>query len=190
MATPGVVDGRTLVGGCDSAVHVVDRDNGRELAWVELAGQVGATAAVIKDRVYVGTMVPHVRAVDWKEAKVDWTLEPQKGGQPFAASIAATDKLVIAASRDKRVYALDRATGEKKWDFVTRGRVESSPVVVGQRVYIGSGDRKFYVLDLAPGKESQRLTLDDEVTGSPAVAGDRILIGTRAGTLYCLGAKK
>ncbi len=190
MATPAVVDGRTFVAGCDSALHVIDLDNGKELASVELAGQVGATAAVIKDRVYVGTMVHHVQAVDWKDAKVDWTFEPQKGGQPFAASIAATDKLVIAASRDKRVYALDRATGEKKWDFVTRGRVESSPVVVGQRVYIGSGDRKFYVLDLATGKEIQQLTLDDEVTGSPAVAGDRILIGTRAGTLYCLGAKK
>jgi RNA polymerase sigma factor (sigma-70 family) len=190
MATPAVVDGRTFVAGCDSALHVIDLDKGTELASVELAGQVGATAAVINDRVYVGTMVHHVQAVDWKNAKVDWTFEPEKGGQPFAASIAATDKLIIGASRDKRVYALDRATGERKWDFLTRGRIESSPVVVGRRVYVGSGDRKFYVLDLATGKEIQQLTLDDEVTGSPAVAGDRILIGTRAGTLYCLGAKK
>jgi RNA polymerase sigma factor (sigma-70 family) len=190
MATPAVVDGRTFVAGCDSALHVIDLDNGKELASVDLAGQVGATAAVVKDRVYVGTMVHHVQAVDWKNTKLDWTFEPEKGGQPFAASVAATDKLVIAASRDKRIYALDRITGEKKWSFQTRGRIESSPVVVGHRVYVGSGDRKFYVLDLVTGNELQQLTLDDEITGSPAVAGDRILIGTRAGTLYCLGAKK
>jgi len=77
-----------------------------------------------------------------------------------------------------------------QWTFATGRSVESSPVVVGQRVYVGSSDRKLYVLDLVTGREVQKLDLDDEVTGSPAVAGDRLLIGTRAGTLYCLGAKK
>ena len=190
MATPAVVDGRTFVAGCDSALHVINLENGQEMASVELAAQVGATAAVIGDHVYVGTMGHEVQAVDWKKAKVDWTFEPVKGGQPFAASVAATDKYVIAASRDKRIYALERSTGQKKWDFQTRGRAESSPVVVGQRVYVGSGDRKLYVLDIHSGQEVQQLTLDDEVTGSPAVAEGRVLIGTRAGTLYCLGAKK
>jgi outer membrane protein assembly factor BamB len=190
MATPAVAGGVTFVAGCDSALHVIDLDNGMEKASVELAGQVGATAAVVNDRVYVGTMIHHVQAVDWKKAKVDWTFEPKRAGQPFAASIAVTDALVIAASRDKRVYALKRDNGDVQWTFATGSRVESSPVVVGQRVYVGSSDRKFYVLDLATGREVQKLEFDDEVTGSPAVAADRLLIGTRAGTLYCLGAKK
>jgi outer membrane protein assembly factor BamB len=190
MATPAIAGGVTFVAGCDSALHVIDLADGSEKTSVELAGQVGATAAVVNDRVYVGTMIHHVQAVDWKKAKVDWTFEPQKAGQPFAAAIAVTDKLVIAASRDKRVYALRRDNGDMQWTFATGRSVESSPVVVGQRVYVGSSDRKLYVLDLVTGREVQKLDLDDEVTGSPAVAGDRLLIGTRAGTLYCLGAKK
>ncbi len=189
LATPAIADGKTFVAGCDSALHVIDLDQGTEISAIELAGQVGATAAVIKDHVYVGTMVHHVQAINWKTAKVSWTFEPEKAGQPFAASIAATEALIIAASRDKRVYALERATGNKVWAFQTRGRIESSPVIVGKRVYVGSGDKNFYVLDLATGREIQKLELDDEVTGSPAVVGERLLIGTRSGTLYCLGKK-
>ena len=190
MASPAVVGGMTFVAGCDSALHLIDLDKGKELASVELAGQVGATAAVVGDHVYVGTMVHQVQAIDWKKKTVDWTFEPKKGGQPFAASVAATETLVVAASRDRRVYALDRATGNPKWSVLTGGRVESSPVIVGSRVYVGSNDKSLYVLDLATGKEIQKLELDDEVTGSPAAVAGRILIGTRGGTLYCLGAKK
>ena len=53
------------------------------------------------------------------------------GGAVFAAT-------TWVGSRDKRVYALDRATGKRVWDFATDGRVDSSPVVAGQRVYFGS----------------------------------------------------
>ncbi len=190
MATPAVAGGVTFVAGCDSALHVIDLANGMEKQDpIELAGQVGATAAIVKDRVYLGTMVHQVQAVDWKNKKVEWTFEPAKGGQQFAASIAATEKMVVAASRDKRVYGLDRITGQMKWSFLTKGRIESSPVIVGQRVYVGSGDKNFYVLDLATGREIQRIPLEDEVTGSPAVVGERVLIGTRGGMLYCLGKK-
>ena len=72
---------------------------------------------------------------------------------------------------------------------LTRGRIESSPVIVGKRVYVGSGDKNFYVLDMGTGRIIQKLELDDEVTGSPAVVGKRLLIGTRSGMLYCLGEK-
>ena len=43
MGTPAVIDGKTFVAGCDSAMHVIDTKTGKELAEVELDGQVGAT---------------------------------------------------------------------------------------------------------------------------------------------------
>ena len=35
---------------------------------------------------------------------------------------------------------------------MTRARIDSSPVVAGNRVYIGGNDGKLYVLDVATGK--------------------------------------
>jgi outer membrane protein assembly factor BamB len=186
-----IVGDKTFVAGCDSLLHVVDLNSGKPLGNVDLGGQAAATGAVFEDYVYVGTMTNQVLAVNWKTRKKGWEFEAKRRQQPFYASCAVTPELVIAGSRDKKVYALDRATGKEVWSFVTEGNVDASPVVVGSRVYIGamSNTGEFYVLDLKSGKQLQIITLDSAVTGSVAVAGDAILVGTDKGVLYKLGAK-
>src|SRR5258708_17357432 len=130
-----VVGARIFVAGCDSPLHVLDTTNGKELAAVDLGGQAGATAAVVGDQLYVGTMTNQVLGIDWKQAQVLWKFEATKRQQPFYASAAVTDKLVIAGSRDKRVYALDRKTGAEVWSFATGGRVDGSPIVAESPAY-------------------------------------------------------
>ena len=107
--------------------------------------------------------------------KKSWEFESKRRQQPFYASTAVTEKFVIAGSRDKKVYAMDRVTGQEKWNFVTEGNVDASPVVVGNRVYVGcmSTTAEFYVLDLNTGKQVQLLTLDSAVTGSVATTTAR-----------------
>jgi outer membrane protein assembly factor BamB len=129
---PAVVGKRTFVAGCDSSLHVLDVDTGKEIAAVDLDGQAGATAAVLGERLYVGTMANQFLAVDWKKAEIAWTFEPKRS-QPFYSSAAVTDKLVVVGGRDKQVHALDREKGTEVWAFTTKGRIDSSPVVVGGR---------------------------------------------------------
>ncbi len=190
MGTPAIVDGRTFAAGCDSTLHVLDIAKGTEAAGtVDLGGQVGATVAVIGDQLYVGTMSGEVLAVNWKKGEVIWRFEAPRAKQPFYASAAATENLVIVGSRDKRVYALDRKSGKEAWSFATKKKVDSSSVVVGQRVYVGSSDGNLYVLDLASGTERKHFALGREIAASPAVGGNCLVIGTMEGTVYCLGAK-
>jgi outer membrane protein assembly factor BamB len=188
--SPAVIDGKTFVAGCDSSVHVIDTTKGTELSAVDLGGQAAATAALDGDKLYVGTMTNQFHAVDWKQGKILWTFQADKGAQPFFSSAAVSEKLVVAGSRDKRVYAIDRKSGQMAWNFPTRGRIDSSPVIAANRVYVGSLDGSLYVLDLEKGTQLQKIELDGAVTGSPAIADGRLLIGTEKGTLYCLGAKK
>jgi len=188
--SPAVAGGFTFVAGCDSAVHVIDLDKGKEVASIDLGSQAAATAAVDGTHLYVGTMGNEVHAVDWKKAAIQWSFRPEKRAQPFFAWAAVTDKLVIVGSRDKRIWALDRQTGNAVWDFPTQGRVDASPVVAGPRVFAGSLDGNLYVLDLAKGNQLRKIPLDSPVTGSPAVAEGRLLVGTQKGTLYCFGEKK
>src|SRR5436309_397076 len=54
--SPAVAEGRTFVAGCDSILHVVSADQGKELSQVDLGGQAGASAAVDGSQLYVGTM--------------------------------------------------------------------------------------------------------------------------------------
>jgi outer membrane protein assembly factor BamB len=188
--SPAIIDGKTFVAGCDSSVHVIDTAKGTELSSIDLGGQAAATAAVDGDKLYVGTMTNEFHAVDWKQGKILWTFRAQKAAQPFYASAAVTEQYAVAGSRDKRVYCLDRKTGDVVWNYPTGKRIDASPVVAGNRVYVGSLDGNLYVLDLAKGTLVQKIELDGPVTGSPAVADGKLLIGTEKGTLYCLGAKK
>lgn len=142
------------------------------------------------DHLYVGTMSNQLLAIRWKKPEIVWKFEAAKRQQPFYSSAALTDKLVVVGSRDKRIHAVDRKSGQSVWSFPTENRVDSSPVIVGSRVYAASMDGKLYVLDLAKGTEMKKFDLGAAITASPAVGGGCLVIGTEKGVLYCLGAKK
>jgi outer membrane protein assembly factor BamB len=194
MGTPAIIGGRTFVSGCDSNLHILSTDNGKEIATLPLDGQTGSSVAVKDKTLYVGTMSNQVLAIDLAKPSVTWRYESPRG-QPFYASAAVTDALVIVGGRDKRVHALDRKTGKEVWQRLTGRKVDSSAVVDGNRVFVGSSDGSFYVLDRSDGKPLQKFPLGrrGEILASPAIAEHCLVIGTRegnGGAVYCLGTKK
>ena len=191
-AAAAVVGDRTFATGCsDGILHVIDAKTGKELGAIDLGGQAVATAAVVDDRVYLSMVSNQVVAADLKTMKRLWAFEAPKRQMPFYSSAAVADGFVVAGSRDKKIYGINAKSGQQIWNYVTDGQVDASPVIVGNRVYIGclSTDGNFYVLDLQTGKKIQELDLDSAVTGSVGVGPDCILVGTDKGTLYCLGKK-
>lgn len=189
--SPALVGDTTFVAGCDSILHAIDVPTGKELWNVDLGGQAAATAAISGDTAFVGLMTNQLLAIDLKAKKKVWSFEAARRSQPFYASAAVTEQLVISGSRDKKVYAIDRITGKERWNFACENSVDASPTVVGERVYVGcqSSTGEFYVLDLKTGKKIQEIVLDSAVTGSVAVGGDSIFVGTEKGMLYRLGKK-
>ncbi|MGW1942378.1 outer membrane protein assembly factor BamB family protein [Streptomyces goshikiensis] len=89
----------------------------------------------------------HTREIDRRaddESGVDPGLPPVRDQLVGPPPVAA----------DRKVYALDAATGTSRWIHITGGAVLSSPAVVDGTVYIGSDDRKVYALDAATGRGS------------------------------------
>ncbi len=187
--TPTVSGDVCFASGCDSHFHAIDAKTGAGLWKIELPGQAAATSCVKDDVAYIGTVTNQVVAIDLKTKEKLWQFETVKKAQPFYSSAAIADDVVILGSRDRKVYGLNRKTGKEIWSFITEGAVDSSPVIVGNRVYVGcqSLTGEFYVLDVNSGKKLQEITLDSAVTGSVAIGSDYILVGTEKGTLYCLG---
>jgi len=183
--SPAIVDDHVLVGGCDQSLHVIDLATGNKIATITLGSHCGASVAVRGQHAYIGNMDSKFLALDWKKGEMLWRFEGKRGGA-FYSSAAVTDEFVVAGSQDKHVRAWQRTTGKEVWAFATRGRVDSSPVVVGQRVIVGSLDGNLYLLDLAGGGELARFALGP-IPGSPAVCSQGIAVATFGGEVHFLG---
>lgn len=85
------------------------------------------------------------------------------------------------------ITSFDAATGREVWSERLGGAFTSSPVLVGELLYVTSEQGKTHVL--RTGDKFEQVAVNDlgeGVLATPAVAGGRIYLRT-AGTLYCLG---
>ena len=89
---------------------------------------------------------------------------------PFYASAAVHDGLVVIGGRDKMVHALDAETGKERWTYAAGSRIDSSPVIAGDRVFLATTGGEVLALDLATGERVWSFESGSSFTASPAVA--------------------
>ncbi|TKG97407.1 hypothetical protein EYV94_02980 [Puteibacter caeruleilacunae] len=105
----------------------------------------------------------------------------------------------IVASSDPGIAAIERESGKKKWQFEVgdallytpsyfsdrQQSIESTPVLIGDKVVFGAMDGCVYVLDSATGRLMWKAELGAPVMTSVAVADHCIYICDFAGNIYC-----
>jgi outer membrane protein assembly factor BamB len=157
---------------------------------VELDGPTGVTPAALGDRVFFGTEGGVFFAIDWRKAEVAWSYTDAESALPFRSSAAVTRDILLVGSSSKQIRAMDPRNGKQLWQFTTRGRIDSSPVIVEKRAYVGGTDGRVYGLDLKSGKAIWEYETGEGFVGSAAIADGRLLIASDEGTVYCFGKKK
>ncbi len=189
---PAIVEGIAFIAGCDEHLRGIDVKTGEQKVDLPLETYLIASPAIVGDVLYVGTYGSEVVAVDWKKKDITWRYASGSGEFPFHSSAAVTDKLVVLGGRDKLVHAIDRSSGQKVWTFATRAKVDSSPVIVGDRLFIGSNDGNLYELGLTDGKERWKYNAGKPISAAPAVGEGVLVIGSesRDGKVYCFGKKQ
>jgi outer membrane protein assembly factor BamB len=184
--SPTIVEDRAFVAGCDGQLHIIDLESGGSVAAVDIQAPTGVTPAVRGDYVYFGTYGGLVFCVDWRQAKVVWTFEDQRGRE-IRSSPAVDNQILVIGSRSKNVYGLDPKTGDKVWQFLCRRMVDASPVIVGDRVIVAGSDGLLYLLSAETGELLWQREMGGSFSGSPAVADRRLVIANDDGVVYCLG---
>ncbi len=186
---PAIVDGKVIVGGCDERLHVIALADGSKLMETEAGAYVAASAPVDGDLAFVGNYLGQVLALAIAPAPTGdrpaWRFEAE--GEAFFSAAALTADRVVIGCRDKRLYCLDRKTGERLWRFAARDMIDSSPVVCGDKVVVGSCDGRLYVVRLADGSEVWSYEIGAAITASPAVTNTRVVIGADDGAVYAFG---
>jgi outer membrane protein assembly factor BamB len=101
------------------------------------------------------------------------------------------DGTVYVGCRDAHVYAIDAATGHKKWDYPTnKSWVVGTPAVRDGLVYVGTSDSsRFMALDAKTGRLRFNFKAGGYIFSSAALAGDLAYVGAQNGRLYAIEAK-
>jgi len=185
---PTIVENRVFLGGCDSAFHVVDLDTGKAVAVVDIGVQTGNAPSVSGDRAYFGTLGAGVLGIDWRKPEIAWTYTAGRRKQEYKSSAALSQGLVILGCNDRQLRGISMADGKEAWALPAKGNIESSPVVVGNRAFVGSSGGMFYAVDVKTGEITWEYDAGSDIVASPAVASGKLVIGDIDGHLYCFGS--
>lgn len=187
--SPAVAADKVVVAGCDAKLRIIRLDDGKEVSAVSAGDRSAASPAIANSVIYVGTLGSRVLGIDLAAGRTAWTYERPDRAFPFHASAAVTEQCLVVGGRDKLLHALDPKTGKACWTFKAKARIDSSPAIVGDRVFFGSTDGNLYGLDLKTGKELWHFEAGAPIIASPAVGGGCMVVGADDGMLYCFGDK-
>ena len=186
--TPAVAEGMTVFGGCDALLHVISLKDGSKIKEVEAGAYIAGSGALEKGRFYIGHYENEFICADLNAGKIEWSYRDRNF--PYFSSPALTENLVVFGGRDKKLHCLRKDSGEKVWDFSTRGKVDSSPVIVSNKVLFGSADGRLYMVNLESGQEIWNFEIGESIISSPAVVDGLVIIASEDGNVYAFGAKR
>ena len=185
-STPSILNGMAFIAGCDEVFRAIRLSDGKEAFNVSSGAYTGASPAIRDNAAFYGTFDNEVLMVDLNNHNVTWRYEHPQRKFPFYSSAAVTTSMVVVGGRDKMVHGIS-LSGKAVWTFTTKARVESSPAIADNRVFVGSNDGRFYVLNISSGAKLWEFTAGAPLSASPAIAKGRIVIGSQDGRLYCFG---
>jgi len=79
-------------------------------------------------------------------------------------------------------------TNDISWSFQTGGQIESKPVVMDGRVYVGSDDFNMYCLDAETGEIIWTFSTDSPIRSGAAVYEAKVYFGSYDFNVYCVDA--
>jgi outer membrane protein assembly factor BamB len=183
----------------DRSVQLPLRPPYRKVWWYGAGSLVEFPPAIGYGRLFFSTNSGKFAAVSMKTGKRAWkvithrcvaaspALGSYKHGTVYAAFL---NKPPCNAKRgDGKVVAYSAGVGKVRWQK-TIGPSESSPLLVGDRLYVGDWNGRVWALDARTGRTIwQRKPAGAAIKGAIASSGGRLYVGAYDGSVYCLGAQ-
>lgn len=167
-----------------------------KLSWkYKINKPIIASPTISGNLVFFGGLDSTMYAVEIQSGKLKWSFKT--GGEIRSTASLHGDELFFY-SGDAFLYCLNQATGKVKWKFQTKGGLlgdrrhdfadyfQSSPVINGDRLFIGAGDERLYALSIKDGQLLWIFKTNGIVHTTPALDATRVYIGSFDGHLYAL----
>ena len=188
--TPAIVNGAVVISGCDGYLRIINIADGVEQQRIALGDYVAASPAILNNRAYAGTFGNQVLCAELASTEILWGYEHPERHFPFYASAAVTTDIIVIGGRDKMVHALNPQMGQPLWTYPAKSRVDSSPVIVGERVFFGTVGGELVGLNLNLGEKVWDFVIGAAIIASPSVVAGKLVIGADDGRIYCFGERR
>lgn len=134
------------------------------------------------------------------ELKVLWTTDIGSGSSNDAQLIASPvvdEKRVFTLDTDRRVQAMDAASGEVLWRVRLEPRNEGDDddmtsggiALAAGRLYVTTGFAEVFALDASNGKEIWRRTMNGPMRAAPTIFKGRVFVVTIANETHALDSR-
>ncbi|HLO90556.1 MAG TPA: PQQ-binding-like beta-propeller repeat protein [Lentimicrobium sp.] len=172
-------------------------------------GQIFSSPVVYDGVLFIGSNDKCMYALNALTSELLWKFE---ANGRIKSSPAVDETTVYFGAFDSTLYAVDRRTGLEKWHFRTRsegfhrainlfglntGNIRqidpwdfyfSSPVIDGNRLYVGSGDSSIYCFDKNLGTKLWEYKTRGVVHSSPAIGNGMVYCGSWDSKMYAFDA--
>lgn len=162
-------------------------------ACATIASPEGWSSPVLSDQLLLVAHEDELLALDAESLDPRW-LFPSDGNDdvdPVAlyGTPQVADGTVFVPAYDGKLYALDAASGEERWQpFETEGPLIGGVAVSQDTVYFGSSDGKVYAVDVETGEQRWSFKTAAEVWSTPTLVGDTLYVTSLDRRLYALDA--
>jgi outer membrane protein assembly factor BamB len=151
------------------------------------------------NRLYFSTNAGRFAAISMKTGKRAWKLDlhrcvaaspaigPHAHGTVYAVFLNEPPCNVESGGHghDGKIVAFSAGHGQIHWQH-TIGPSESSPLLIGDRLYVGDWNGDVWAFDADNGKVLWKSHVGGAIKGAIASAGGRLYVGSYDGHLYCL----
>lgn len=189
---PAYADGVLYVTSMDHAVYALDTAESGEVLWrIEFEGALPSSPILGDGLIYVSSFDGNVHALDMESGDVRWSAP---AGNWVWGAAALVDGVVYFSDIDGRLFAVDAQTGEQLWTHEAGVNVVSSPVVVGDNLYIASGTEDdtptgaLTAYSASDGRQLWSQPTSVPLTTTPVVIGDdTIVVGMQNADTLLIG---
>ena len=202
-SSPIIVGGMVVIGSLDKRLNFIDAASGGELGYFKVYSSVSTSACGDEETIYFGwyNVKECLFALNLGKKQVRWKASI---GDISASPILWGDRIFVGTG-DGSMWALEKTTGRKIWQFKSQNSVLSTPACLEnfttgegdslslntneEMVYFGSTDGFLYALQAKSGKLNWKFKTEGGIYSSPAIHDGMIFFGSVDGYLYALNLK-
>jgi outer membrane protein assembly factor BamB len=202
--TPVIYNDRIFLGDWYGALYAYDiptenliweYDTYPEKLW---GGQPAITTSpvIFNNAVHFAGRSCIVFSVDIENGMKNWSY-PSPSNQWYVGGPSIVDSVLYIGSSDQRlIHAIDAVSGELKWQRYTDYRINGTPLIDGDYVYVGTGyepSDKFgsiFVINKENGDLVNRFVTKGQVHSSPIIDNGIIYFGCFDGNIYAINREE